>query len=44
MTGPPLSTRNMVTALLAIAGSVLLAVAALDWAGYSTFSISLVWR
>jgi len=34
----------VVTAVLAIAGSLLLAAAALDWAGYSGFSISLVWR
>jgi len=36
--------RNAVAAVLAVAGVTLLGLAALDWAGYSGFSISLIWR
>ena len=43
-TSTGLITRNAVVALLAVAGVTLLGLAALDWAGYSGFSISLIWR
>ena len=36
--------RNAVAALFAVAGVALLGLAALDWAGYTGFSISLIWR
>lgn len=36
--------RNAVVALLAVAGAALLGLAALDWAGYTGFSLSLIWR
>ena len=36
--------RNAVVALLAVAGVTLLGLAAIDWAGYAGFSISLIWR
>jgi hypothetical protein len=41
---PSLEARNIVAALLTIAGLGLLAAAALDWAAYTGFSISLLWR
>lgn len=43
---PPVGStaRNALVALLAVAGVTLLGLAALDWAGYSGFSISLIWR
>jgi len=44
---PPVrpSTRGqLVTPLVAIAGLALLGLAALDWIGYTAFSISLSWR
>jgi hypothetical protein len=37
-------TRNLAATLLALAGVGLLGLAALDWAGYTTFSVSLLWR
>jgi hypothetical protein len=36
--------RGIVTILMAMAGLALLAAALLDWAGYTGFSISLLWR
>jgi hypothetical protein len=39
-----LIARNAIVALLAVAGATLLGLAALDWAGYTGFSISLIWR
>jgi hypothetical protein len=36
--------RGIVTSLMATAGLALLAAALLDWAGYTGFSISLLWR
>lgn len=39
-----LIARRAVVALLAVAGMTLLGLAALDWAGYTGFSISLIWR
>ena len=36
--------RGIVTILMAMARLALLATALLDWAGYSGFSISLLWR
>jgi hypothetical protein len=42
--GSSIEARNIVAALLATAGLALLALAALDWAGYTSFSISLLWR
>jgi hypothetical protein len=39
-----MTTRNLATALLAAAGIALLALAMLDWVGYSGFSISLLLR
>ena len=39
-----LIARKAVVALLAMAGVTLLSLAALDWAGYSGFSLSLIWR
>jgi hypothetical protein len=43
---PPVGSiaRNAVLALLAVAGATLLGLAVLDWAGYTGFSISLIWR
>jgi len=43
---PPkgLIARNAVVALFAVAGATLLGLAALDWAGYTGLSISLIWR
>ena len=38
------SVRGIVTILMAMAGLALLAAALLDWAGYTGFSISLLWR
>jgi len=38
------SVRGIVTILMAVAGLALLATALLDWAGYTGFSISLLWR
>jgi hypothetical protein len=39
-----LVVRNAVVALLGVAGATLLGLAALDWAGYTSFSISLISR
>jgi len=39
-----LIARNALVALFAVAGATLLGLAALDWAGYTGFSISLIWR
>ena len=39
-----LIARRAVVALLAVAGVTLFGLAALDWAGYTGFSISLIWR
>ena len=36
--------RGLVTILMAVAGLALLAAGLLDWAGYTGFSISLLWR
>ena len=36
--------RNLSAALLAVAGLTLLGLAALDWAAYTGFSHSLLWR
>ena len=36
--------RDLLTAGLAIGGAALLALAALDLAGYHTFMVSLIWR
>jgi hypothetical protein len=43
---PPMGSiaRNAVVALFAVAGATLLGLATLDWAGYTGFSISLIWR
>ena len=37
-------TRNVVAAMLAVTGVILLGAAALDWVGYTGFSISQLWR
>jgi hypothetical protein len=37
-------TGNLVLSLLAVAGLSLLGLALLDWAGYTGFSLSLLWR
>lgn len=39
-----IGVRQITTIVLAMAGLALFDSAALDWAGYSTFSISLLWR
>jgi len=39
-----LIARNALAALFAVAGVTLLGLAVLDWAGYTGFSISLIWR
>jgi len=36
--------RQVMTIVLAMAGAALLDAAALDWAGYTGFSISMLWR
>lgn len=36
--------RNIYGVSAAVLGLVLLCVAALDWAGYSLFIVSLLWR
>lgn len=43
---PPMGliAKKAVVALFAVAGATLLGLAALDWAGYTGFSISLIWR
>ena len=38
------SVRGTVTSLMTMTGLALLAAALLDWAGYTGFSISLLWR
>jgi len=37
-------TRNVVVALLAVTGVTLIGLAALDWVGYTGFSVSQLWR
>ncbi len=37
-------TRNAIAAGLATAGVILFCFAALDWAGYTGFCVSLIWR
>lgn len=38
------SVRGIATIVMSMAGLALLATALLDWAGYTGFSISLLWR
>jgi hypothetical protein len=37
-------TRNLLATVLGISGLALLGLAALDWARYSAFAISMLWK